>query len=58
MIEAEAVAGAYFDNTVFEVVSLELKNQTENEIVLYDGQWGAVLTDSHIKSMLEGKRHS
>lgn len=31
--EAEVVARAYYEDTVFEVVSLELKNQTENEIV-------------------------
>ncbi len=31
--EAEAAARAYYENTIFEVVSLELKNQTENEIV-------------------------
>ncbi len=30
---ADKVARAYYENTVFEVVSLELKNQTENEIV-------------------------
>ena len=31
--EAEAAARAYYENTVFEVVSLELKKQTENETV-------------------------
>lgn len=31
--EAEAAARAYYENTIFEVVSLKLKNQTENEIV-------------------------
>ncbi len=30
---ADKVARAYYENTVFEVISLELKNQTENEIV-------------------------
>lgn len=32
-IIAEEVAKAYYSNTVFEVVSLELKSQTENEII-------------------------
>ena len=31
--EAKVTARAYYENTVFEVVSLELKNQTEDEIV-------------------------
>ena len=31
--EAEVTARAYYENTVFEVVSLELKSQTENEII-------------------------
>ncbi|WP_286156612.1 hypothetical protein [Parabacteroides goldsteinii] len=31
--EAEAAARDYYENTVFQVVSLELKSQTENEIV-------------------------
>ena len=29
---ADEAAKAYYENTVFEVVSLELKSQTENEI--------------------------
>ena len=30
---AEEAARAYYSNTVFEIVSLELKSQTENEII-------------------------
>lgn len=30
---ANEEARAYYENTVFEIVSLELKSQTENEII-------------------------
>lgn len=30
---ADEAARAYYENTVFEVVSLELKSQTENKII-------------------------
>lgn len=32
---ADEAARAYYENTVFEVVSLKLKSQTENEIIFY-----------------------